>query len=130
MPDSSSALEKLKVPDGAPALPPATLRHLKEAFLVFDSDGSGRVTATELAAVLKHLGRDATEVELADMLSELSKYVGGADSLSFALEFCQLVARAADRSEAREAMCREQRWRPSQRRSPRVSAESARCGAL
>ena len=84
MPDSSSALEKLIVPNGAPALPPATLRHLKEAFLVFDSDGSGRVTATELAAVLKHLGRDATEVELADMLSELSKYVGGADSLSFA----------------------------------------------
>lgn len=85
MPDSSSALEKLTVPDGAPALPPATLQHLKAAFLVFDSDGSGQITAMELGAVLKHLGRDATEVELADMLSELYKAAGGcADALSFA----------------------------------------------
>ena len=67
-------MEKLAVPNGAPALPPATLHHLKEAFLVFDRDGSGSITSTELGAVLKHLGRDATEVELADMLSELYKF--------------------------------------------------------
>lgn len=78
-------MEKLAVPDGAPTLPPATLRCLKEAFLVFDSDGSGSITSTELGAVLKHLGRDATEVELADMLSELYKAAGGSiDALSFA----------------------------------------------
>ena len=78
-------MEKLAASDGAPALPPATLRCLKEAFLVFDSDGSGSITSTELGAVLKHLGRDATEVELADMLSELYKAAGGsADALSFA----------------------------------------------
>ena len=38
-------MERLTVPDGAPALPPAALRCLKEAFLVFDSDGSGSIAA-------------------------------------------------------------------------------------
>ena len=85
-------MEKLKVPDGAPILPPATLQHLKEAFLVFDSDGSGSITPMELGAVLKHLGRDATEVELADMLSELYKAAGGStDALSFAAFYAVLV---------------------------------------
>ena len=67
------------------------------------------------------------------MLSGLLEHAGGgepvrlsrlyADSLSFALEFCQLVARAADRSEAREAMCREQRWRWQQHRQSDLSGD-------
>ena len=42
--------------------------------------------------MLKHLGRDATELELADMLSELYKAAGGfVDALSFAAIYAVLA---------------------------------------
>ena len=43
----------------------------KEAFSLFDKDGDGRITATELGTVMKSLGQNPTEGQLRDMINEV-----------------------------------------------------------
>ena len=43
----------------------------KEAFGMFDKDGDGRITTSELAAVMKALGQNPTQTELKDMIREM-----------------------------------------------------------
>ena len=110
-------LEKLKVPDGAPALPPATPATSRRRS---PTATQWSITPTELGAVLKHLGREATEVELADMLSELHKAAGGSvDSLSFAV-FYAVAPKLLVEAERnwRHAPGRRRRGVPEPRRRP------------
>ena len=43
---------------------------LREAFKVFDSDGNGFISATELRQVMHNLGENLSEAEVEDMIKE------------------------------------------------------------
>ena len=43
----------------------------KEAFSLFDKDGSGTITVKELGSVMTSLGQNPTEAELQDMINEV-----------------------------------------------------------
>uniref|UniRef100_A0A5F8HDH3 EF-hand domain-containing protein n=1 Tax=Monodelphis domestica TaxID=13616 RepID=A0A5F8HDH3_MONDO len=43
----------------------------KEAFALFDKDGDGTITTTELGTIMRSLGQNPTEVELQDMINEI-----------------------------------------------------------
>ena len=44
-----------------------------EAFNIFDKDGDGKVSSRELGTVMRSLGQNPTERELADMIHEVDK---------------------------------------------------------
>jgi calmodulin len=59
----------------------------KEAFTLVDTDGDGVIQSAEIGRVFRMLGQNPTQVELADMLSEVDN-----ETIEFA-EICQLLAR-------------------------------------
>lgn len=44
---------------------------IKEAFQLFDKDGSGFISSKELGMVMRSLGQNPTEQELMDMINEV-----------------------------------------------------------
>ncbi|GMM57594.1 hypothetical protein DAKH74_042100 [Maudiozyma humilis] len=53
-----------------------TEQELIEAFKVFDTNGDGVISVSELKAVLKSIGEDLSEEELNQMIQEVSKGTG------------------------------------------------------
>ena len=49
------------------------MAELREAFNLFDTDGSGSISTLELGEVLATLGEPATEEELATIIAEVDK---------------------------------------------------------
>ena len=43
----------------------------REAFSLFDEDGGGSITNQELGTVMRSLGQNPTDEELADMIAEV-----------------------------------------------------------
>jgi len=56
------------------------IQEFKEAFSLFDRDGDGNITVTELGTVMKSLGQNPTENELRDMIGEVDS---NGESLSY-----------------------------------------------
>ena len=48
-----------------------SLSEYKEAFSLFDRDGDGYITTSELGIVMRSLGQNPTEAELNDMIHEV-----------------------------------------------------------
>merc|ERR1711879_480217 len=57
------------------------LASYKEAFALFDKDGNGVITASELGAIMRSLGQQPTESEVQDILNEVDADSSG--SISF-----------------------------------------------
>ena len=57
----------------------------REAFALFDKNGDGTITVTELGTVMRSLGNNPTESELQDMINEVD--ADGNGTLEFD-EFC------------------------------------------
>ncbi|KAF4120171.1 calmodulin [Geosmithia morbida] len=64
-------------------------KELREAFRVFDRDGTGTISRDELRAVMKSLGEDLTEAEIDEMLNLADK--DGNGSIDYA-EFAEIMA--------------------------------------
>ena len=70
------------------------IAEFKEAFSLFDKDGSGMITTKELVTVMRSLGLNRTEAQLQDMINEVvdvstTRRLG---TISFT-EFCALMER-------------------------------------
>lgn len=59
-------------------LSPDQIREIKEAFHVFDNNGDGCITATELKKLVTSLGYNITEAELMDMMNQIDSDGNGA----------------------------------------------------
>ena len=78
--------------DGSPrlALSQEQVAEFQEAFSLFDLDGGGDIDAKELGTVMRSLGANPTEAEVAAMIAEVD--TSGNGSIEFD-EFCHLMAR-------------------------------------
>merc|ERR1719387_421931 len=57
--------------DAGLALTPDQVEQLREAFSVFDKDGSGKVTADELGMVMEECGEAVTDDEINEMIKDV-----------------------------------------------------------
>lgn len=56
---------------------------LREAFNIFDRDGSGTINADELRQVMKALGEDLSDAEIDEMIKEADKNGDGSIDCTF-----------------------------------------------
>lgn len=47
------------------------LTELKEAFNLFDKDGDGTISTTELGTVMRSMGQNPTQADLTEMIAEV-----------------------------------------------------------
>jgi len=66
------------------------IAEFKEAFALFDKDNDGNITTKELGTVMRSLGQNPTESELADMINEVD--ADGNGDIDFS-EFLTMMAR-------------------------------------
>ena len=72
------------------------IAEFKEAFGLFDKDGSKTIATKELGTVMKSLGQNPTEAELQDMINEVDSE--GKGQIDFP-EFLSLMARKMKETE-------------------------------
>merc|ERR1719261_2228861 len=66
-----------------------SIEEMREAFLVFDRDKSGSVTASELKHVMNNLGEQVTDEEVEEMIQEADADGDGELSFDDFLQFIQ-----------------------------------------
>merc|ERR1711943_54941 len=75
------------------------IAEFKEAFSLFDKDGDGTITTKELGTVMRSLGQNPTEAELADMINEVD--ADGSGTIDFP-EFLNLMAKKMKDTDSEE----------------------------
>lgn len=78
------------MPRGSVDLTEETIKEFREAFSLFDKDGDGSISVTELGIVMRNMGQNPTEAELKQMIAEVD--ADGNGQIDFA-EFVTLMAR-------------------------------------
>ncbi|XP_065061419.1 calmodulin-like [Rhopilema esculentum] len=77
------------------------IKEFREAFLVFDKDGDGTVTVSEIGLVMKSLGQNPSEAEIKSMVQEVD--TKGQGEIDFD-DFCVLMQRmSGDSGESEDA---------------------------
>ncbi|KAL4874478.1 hypothetical protein BJY04DRAFT_203850 [Aspergillus karnatakaensis] len=80
------------------------IAQFKEVFAVFDKDGTGDITATELGEVMRSLGQNPTDTELQDIIDELDvDRTGTIDFDEFLVMMSRKVKDSDPEAELREA---------------------------
>merc|ERR1711934_83395 len=74
---------------------------LREAFDLFDTDGSGAVDAAELHTAMKALGFEPKKEEIAKMVKEMDK--DGDATVDFE-EFCKMMAEKMNQKDGKEEL--------------------------
>lgn len=69
------------------------IEEYKEAFSLFDKDGSGKIDGPELGIVMKALGLNPSDAEISSMMNEID--TDGDGVIDFE-EFCELMATCED----------------------------------
>ncbi|EDO05489.1 EF hand calmodulin family protein [Babesia bovis T2Bo] len=77
------------------------IAEFKEAFSLFDRDGDGSITTKELGTVMRSLGQNPTEAELADMINDID--TSGTGAIDFP-EFLILMARKMKEGDTEEEL--------------------------
>ena len=77
------------------------IAEFKEAFQIFDKDGDGSITTKELGTVMRSLGQNPSEEELADMIEEVDK--DGSGTIDFK-EFISLMAQKMKETDTEEEL--------------------------
>ncbi|XP_062976569.1 calmodulin-A-like [Elgaria multicarinata webbii] len=77
------------------------LAEFKEAFSLFDKDGDGAITTTELGTVMRSLGHNPSEAELQTMINEVD--AKGSGTVDF-LEFLSLMAKRTKENDSKVEM--------------------------
>ena len=88
------------------SLTPEQLAEYKEAFALFDKDGSGTISGQELGQVMRSLGQIPTNSELEDMVMEVDS--NGNGEIDFP-EFCELMGKMNGSRGSKEQQ-EEMRW--------------------
>ena len=78
-----------------------TLDEYKEAFNLFDRNGDGNITTAELGTVMRSLGQNPTEAELADMVNAID--TDGNGVINF-VEFVRLMVSKARNQDSEEEL--------------------------
>merc|ERR1711959_206384 len=76
-------------------------QELREAFDLFDTDGSGAVDATELHTAMKALGFEPKKEEISKMIKKMDK--DGDATVDFE-EFCVMMAEKMNQKDGKEEM--------------------------
>mmetsp|Transcript_8066 Transcript_8066/g.8928 ORF Transcript_8066/g.8928 Transcript_8066/m.8928 type:complete len:150 (+) Transcript_8066:46-495(+) len=71
----------------------------KEAFSLFDRDGDGAITTTELGTVMRSLGQNPTESDLAEMIQDVDSDKSG--TIDFP-EFLSMMAKQMKNEDTEE----------------------------
>ena len=79
-----------QLPSSTDDIDDTLLIEYKEAFGLFDRDGSGTITTKELGIVMRALGKNPTEQDIVDMINEID--TEGRGTIDFP-EFLTLMAR-------------------------------------
>ena len=75
------------------------IAEFKEAFSLFDKNGSGTITTKELGTVMRSLGQNPTEAELQDMINEVDTSGKGTIDFPDFLSMLALRMKDADSSD-------------------------------
>lgn len=73
----------------------------REAFSLFDKNGDGTISSTELGTVMRSLGQNPTENELQDMINEID--VDGNGTIDFE-EFINMMAKKMRETDSEEEL--------------------------
>ena len=100
-PTRAKPQHRVRTPDRAQAdqLTEEQIAEFKEAFSLFDKDGDGTITTKELGTVMRSLGQNPTEAELADMINEVD--ADGNGTIDFP-EFLTMMARKMKDTDSEE----------------------------